>query len=219
MGTKSTISAHKERETVTNEFRGEVLNPAHQSAWVSGSANSATQGSGTQINFYMTAPRGVDDSQEEIVKQVETEPKNIYREEHDPTLAIIIGALENYPDPVDEGIWVVLNVRGSVISGELIPRWQWFDEQAKGPGGGSILQYFAEIAKEAHEENIDLQNKEAEKLSEEERSILRNLPTHIHLRNARNFLPLPVPANGYHWRGRMDEISGWAFGRLSQGEE
>ncbi|MFY1597120.1 hypothetical protein [Micromonospora sp. WMMD737] len=195
---------------------GRHLTDVSQTAWASGHANSSVQGSGQQVNVYVSVPPTSAASQADLKEEVKEESENTLREEHDAVLGILVGALNNHKEPMSEGIWLTLNVRGSLISGELIPHWQWFAEQAEQQGERSFVSFFADAVRKAHNEELELLAKNDEDLTKEERARLRQPSTHIHLRDARNFLPDPVPANGYYWRGRIDEVSGWAFGQMSR---
>ena len=43
----------------------------------------------------------------------------------------MIDMLDSRKEPVNAGISVALTVRGTLVSGEIIPHWQWFDEQTE----------------------------------------------------------------------------------------
>lgn len=132
----------------------------------------------------------------------------------DRVLGLLIDALNSRTEVVDAGIWVALTVRGTMVSGEIIPHWQWFDEQTTLFGEESHVAFFAALMKESRDEHLALQNKDDAELTDEERRELTQPPGFIHLRHARTFLPQPVPRTGHYWRGRLEDVSGWSFGQL-----
>ena len=46
----------------------------------------------------------------------------------DPALETVVAAINDLPEAQDDGPGVVLTLGGLVISGTVIPDWQWFDE-------------------------------------------------------------------------------------------
>ena len=46
----------------------------------------------------------------------------------DRVLEIVVGEINSLSEPQDGGPPVVLTLGGSVVSGTIIPDWQWFDE-------------------------------------------------------------------------------------------
>lgn len=138
--------------------------------------------------------------------------------EPDAVLALYVDATNRQTEPAPEGMWLTLTANGALISGELIPNWQWFAELADLTGGersihfglGETLRKRAELLCEA------LEAKRAETSLTDAQEALVNAPTaYIHLRNARFFMPEPLPAEGHYWRGRLAEVSGWMAGRLA----
>jgi hypothetical protein len=134
----------------------------------------------------------------------------------------------------DDGPGVVLTLGGLVVTGTVIPDWQWFDEvehQARAAfvvhTGGSIddehggwarlFEGVAESLMRARDEQQAAQEA-TERLSERYRRCLAqdDRADYIHLREAR-VIGAGVsshPAAGMHWRGRLSEVSGWSFGHL-----
>ncbi|MEU4242551.1 hypothetical protein [Actinoplanes sp. NPDC026619] len=143
------------------------------------------------------------------------ETTQVIREAPDRVLGLMIDALNSRKEAVDAGIWVALTVQGTMISGEIIPHWQWFDEQTTLFGEESHVAFFASLMKESRDEHIALMDKDDADLTDAERLELTQPPAFIHLRNARTFLPQPVPDTGHYWRGRLEDVSGWSFGQLS----
>jgi hypothetical protein len=144
-----------------------------------------------------------------------TATKEIRESAPDRVLGLMIDALNSSKEAVEAGIWVALTVRGTMVTGEIIPHWQWFDEQTTLFGEESHVAYFATLMKESRDEHVALMGRDDADLTDDERWELNQPPAFIHLRNARTFLPEPVPATGHYWRGRLEDISGWSFGRLT----
>ena len=46
----------------------------------------------------------------------------------DQALQAMVGAIDALTEPQDGGPGVVLTLAGLVVSGTIIPDWQWFDE-------------------------------------------------------------------------------------------
>ncbi|GAA0566634.1 hypothetical protein GCM10010172_58120 [Paractinoplanes ferrugineus] len=144
------------------------------------------------------------------------ETKTIRESAPDRVLGLMIDALNSSREAVDTGIWVALTVRGTMITGEMIPHWQWFDEQTTLFGEGSHVAYFASVMKESRDEHVALMGKDDADLTPEERWELNQPPAFVHLRKAKTYLPDPVSEAGHYWRGRLEDVSGWSFGQLSQ---
>ncbi|GIM92144.1 hypothetical protein [Paractinoplanes toevensis] len=142
--------------------------------------------------------------------------KEIRESAPDRVLGLMVDALNSRKEAVDGGIWVSLSVRGTMVSGEIIPHWQWFDEQTTLFGEESHVAYFASLMKESRDEHVALMDKDDSELTADQRWELNQPPAFIHLRHARTFLPEPVPARGHYWRGRLEDVSGWSFGPLRE---
>lgn len=112
-------------------------------------------------------------------------------------------------------IGITLVVGGSVISGNLIGAQEYFigvgdaiKEGTTSKGGQSfrdaLSQRFHELASEYDEEGP----------SDE-----KELPSYIHLKEARVFAAGtdPMPSEGMWWRGRLDRVDGFTLGALSLG--
>ncbi len=138
--------------------------------------------------------------------------------EPDRVLGVMIDMLNSRKEPVDAGIWVALTVRGTLVSGEIIPHWQWFDEQTEQYGEESHVAYFASVMKQSRDEHVVLLEKDESELTAADRDELDRRPAFVHLRHARSFIPQPVPRGGHYWRGRLEDVSGWSFGKL-RGED
>jgi hypothetical protein len=114
----------------------------------------------------------------------------------DPMLISMVRGINSYQhERVTEGIKITLFMSGIIVTGELIPAWQWFEEQAKSTDDDDDLMRFWAEGMKSQSDSEDVPE-----------------PLHIHLRNA-SFLLWPQPANvKMHWRGRLTHISGWALG-------
>ena len=126
-----------------------------------------------------------------------------------------------------------MTLGGLTLSGYLIPSWQWFGEVeetlsqawlARGgdPDQTSMSTLFARLGREGQTADRD-ESIAAREAIESLPSALQTTiyeasrPEHIHLREARIFLPGTgsMPGDGMYWRGRLSEVAGWAFGLLA----
>jgi hypothetical protein len=156
--------------------------------------------------------------------------------EIDRVLEIVVGEINSLAEPQGGGPPVVLTLGGSVVSGTIIPDWQWFDEveHAARAGftvhtGGSIddehggwarlFRGLSESLVRDREEHRAAQNVVGG-LSERYRRLLaqEDRTSYIHLSGARVLAPGggPLPPGGVHWRGRLSEVSGWSLGHLDE---
>src|SRR3954451_14666613 len=156
--------------------------------------------------------------------------------EIDRVLEIVVGEINSLAEPQADGPPVTLTLGGSVVSGTIIPDWQWFDEVEHAARaaftvhtGGSIddehggwarlLRGVSEMLVRDREERRAAQSV-IEGLSERYRRVLagQDRTTYIHLGEARVFTAgvSPLPPGGMHWRGRLSKGSGWAFGHLGE---
>jgi hypothetical protein len=152
----------------------------------------------------------------------------------DRALATVVGAINDLTEIQDDGPGVVLTLGGLVVSGTVIPDWQWFDELEHAARaafvvhtGGSIddehggwASLFEGVAESlvqqrnerrcAREATARLSARYQHLVAQEDRT------TYIHLREARVIAGgvSPLPVAGMYWRGRMSEVSGWSFGHL-----
>lgn len=127
----------------------------------------------------------------------------------DDALRLLVAAVNAQKEPAD-GIGVTLTIPTGVISGLLIPNWQWMNEQdmrirqatrAEEPTGvGYIFSEFAEMYRP----------KDGEFDSD--------AVTYIHLKKAQIITSSGAfPTEGIHWRGLLTHVSGWSFGVLEDG--
>jgi hypothetical protein len=155
----------------------------------------------------------------------------------DPALEAVVGAIDALTERQDGGPGVVLTLGGLVISGTIIPDWQWFDDVEHAARAAFVVHVGGSIDNE-HGGWARLFKGAAESLANDHaerrvaREVTESLPdryqylvaqqdqtTYIHLTEARVVAPgvNPLPAAGMHWRGRLSEISGWSFGHLGVG--
>ena len=155
--------------------------------------------------------------------------------EIDRVLEIVVAEINSLAEPQGGGPPVTLTLGGSVISGTIIPDWQWFDEveHAARAGftvhmGGSIddehggwarlFRGVSESLVRDREEHRAAQNVVGG-LSERYRHLLaqEDRTSYIHLSSARVLAPGVSPLQGgMHWRGRLSAVSGWSFGHLDE---
>ena len=149
----------------------------------------------------------------------------------DRALEAVVGAINALTELQDDGPGVVLTLGGLVVTGTVIPDWQWFDEVEHAARaafvvhtGGSIddehggwarlFEGVAESLVQARDE-YRAAREAAEGLSDRYQRFLAqdDRTNYIHLREARVVAAgvNPLPAAGMHWRGRLSEVSGWSF--------
>jgi hypothetical protein len=152
----------------------------------------------------------------------------------DRALATVVGAINALTERQDEGPGVVLTLGGLVVSGTVIPDWQWFDEVEHAAraafvvhtggsiddehgGWASLFEGVAESLVQARDEHRAAREA-TERLSDRYQRLIaqEDRATYIHLREARVVAAGvgPLPVGGIYWRGRMSEVSGWSFGHL-----
>ncbi len=152
----------------------------------------------------------------------------------DQALEAVVRAINDLTERQDGGPGVVLTLGGLVISGTIIPDWQWFDEVEHAARAAFVVHVGGSIDDE-HGGWARLFKGAAESLAKDHaerraaREATEGLPdryqrllaqhdqtVYIHLTDARVVAPgvSPLPAAGMRWRGRLSEISGWSFGHL-----
>ncbi|MGH3699109.1 MAG: hypothetical protein ACRDQY_06495 [Pseudonocardiaceae bacterium] len=152
----------------------------------------------------------------------------------DPALEVVVGAINTLTERQDGGPGVVLTLGGLVVSGTIIPDWQWFDDVEHAARAAFVVHVGGSIDDE-HGGWARLFKGAAESLARDHaerraaREVTEGLPdryqrlvaqqdqtAYIHLTEARVVAPgvSPLPAAGMHWRGRLSEISGWSFGHF-----
>ena len=154
--------------------------------------------------------------------------------EVDQALEAVVGAINALTERQAGGPGLVLTLGGLVVSGTIIPDWQWFDEVEHAARAAFVVHLGGSIDDE-HGGWARLFKGAAESLAKDHaerraaRQVIEGLPdryqrlltqqdriSYIHLTEARVVAPgvSPLPAAGMHWRGRLSEISGWSFGHL-----
>ena len=134
----------------------------------------------------------------------------------DTVLGLLVGSINNLTEPIEEGSPINLFVQGLVLSGQIIPDWQWFEEQATLNPGASPEAMIAGILKDKRDRVRRLRGRVVDELTPEEHEEALAPPAFIHLKNCRVFMPQPVPSSGdLYWRGGLADISGWSYGQLS----
>lgn len=114
---------------------------------------------------------------------------------------------------------LTLLVGGTVISGGLIPAWEWMDEMGARPDAEEP-NVFHRRRDEMLADNRIIQHalsKEFE-LSEAERSMLERTPTHLHLRDARvSATTSDLPP--LLWRVRLTDVNAWYEGPVPAADQ
>jgi hypothetical protein len=152
----------------------------------------------------------------------------------DQALQAMVGAIDALTEPQDGGPGVVLTLAGLVVSGTIIPDWQWFDE-VEHSARAAFVVHAGDSIDDEHGGWARLFQGAAESVAKDHaerraaRQVIEGLPDryrhlvarqaqtiYIHLGQARVVAAgvSPLPAAGMHWRGRLSEISGWSFGHL-----
>ena len=148
----------------------------------------------------------------------------------DSTLGIIVGTANGTKNRWEDGPGLLLTLSGMMVSGKLMPGWQWYEEVEKQlrdayvAGGGDPenedagwAKLFKDIGQriQKQRDEEDAAADAAEGLaSRYQKALAEQSPTaFIHLRDARIYAPGQegVPGKGMHWRGRLSEIAGWSF--------
>jgi len=155
----------------------------------------------------------------------------------DKALEILVSLANGQTKPSPEGgFGVTLHVRGSVVTGRLVPNWQWMEEVAE-----KMQAAYLELEGEAPEpdarlgetvlfDHLATEMKEMQAADKKLRAVADQLSDEqvrgaaqaqqiafIHLVDAR-FISggQIIPEAGAHWRGRLAEIDGWSPGNLKR---
>jgi len=156
------------------------------------------------------------------------------RDEADRTLEAMVSAIDDDGSAHQHGTALILTLGGQVVSGQLIPAWQWFEEVAEERAaawtasggdaeGSSVEGTISKLAAADHAKQRDEQLGHREAVESLPTQVQRDLykmvkPEYIHLRGARVFVAgggsLPTNRPMY-WRGRLSHVAGWAFGALT----
>lgn len=133
--------------------------------------------------------------------------------EPDSVLTTYVSLMDQLNEPAEPGIALSLTVHGLVVTGELIPQWQWFAELSElNNYEDAFYTGMAEYVKE----QSDLAH-EAVKVRDSGRDVTHkqhlalSAPTrYVHLRGAQVG---GVRTQAGLWRGRLSAVSGWSPGR------
>ncbi|MCQ1576678.1 hypothetical protein [Streptomyces parvus] len=132
----------------------------------------------------------------------------------------------------EDGPGLVLTVGGLTVSGNLIPNWLWFmgmrqqiagssgddsTEPAEASGMELFFKSWEDVATSGRAEE-EAALAAAENLAPRYQQAIQDKDStvFIHLRDARIYQPgqVGLPGNGMYWRGRLNEVTGWSFGKL-----
>ena len=131
-----------------------------------------------------------------------------------------------------DGPGLVLTLGGLTVSGSLIPNWLWFADMrrqiAEATGNKSLdldeasgmelfFKSWEDLTIEGKAET-EAARAASENLAFRYQDAIRDKDStvYIHLRDARIFQPgqAGMPGNGMLWRGRLNEVTGWSFGKF-----
>ncbi|WP_250008443.1 hypothetical protein [Actinoplanes sp. M2I2] len=134
----------------------------------------------------------------------------------DSVLGTYVAQMDRLTEPVSPGVPLSLSVHGLLISGELIPQWQWFAEVSElndheDPFYVGTAEQVKEQSDLAHQA-IRIRDAGGEVTQRQHTALIA--PTrYIHLRNTRIHSPgMHVSEAGRLWRGRLADVSGWTPG-------
>ncbi|GAA2490169.1 hypothetical protein GCM10010435_88540 [Winogradskya consettensis] len=140
--------------------------------------------------------------------------------EPDSVLATYVTLMDHLIEPVDPGPILSLTVDGLLVSGELIPQWQWFAELSELNDHADA--FYVGVAENVKEQS-DLAH-EATKVRDiggemtQRQYVALTAPTrYIHLRNTLIYHPnQDASGDGVLWRGRLSDVSGWTPGTTNK---
>jgi len=130
-------------------------------------------------------------------------------------LGTYVTQMDRLTSNVDPGVPLRLTVHGLLLTGDLIPQWQWFAEVSE--MNDHTDAFFVGMAEHMKEQS-DLAH-EATRLRDAGGEVTQRqynavvVPTkYIHLRNTRIYSPDGEPGEARLWRGRLRDVSGWTPG-------
>ncbi len=136
--------------------------------------------------------------------------------EPDSVLGTYVAQMDRLTEPVDPGVPLSLSVHGLLVSGELIPQWQWFAEVSEmNDHEDAFYVGTAENVKEQSDlAHAAIRSRDTGgEVSQREYTALMAPTRYIHLRNTRIHSPgLHSGESGSLWRGRLADVSGWTPG-------
>jgi hypothetical protein len=160
--------------------------------------------------------------------------------EIDRTLANLVAVIDSQRSRQSDGPGVTLTLSGLIVSGRVIPGWQWFDEVEHASraaftvhtggsiddehgGWASLFRADHESAVRDRDEYLDVRNAIGNLPARFQRRFEQaERPHFIHLSETRVFAAVganPLPASGMHWRGRLSQVSGWSFGLVCANQD
>jgi hypothetical protein len=146
---------------------------------------------------------------------VVSDPRRNDWAEPDGVLGTYVAQMDRLTTPVDPGVPLSLTVHGLLVTGELIPQWQWFlevsemndHEDAFYTGMAEHMKEQSDLAHDA----IKLRDSGGE-VTQRQHNAVMALTRYIHLRKSRIYSPSAEPGEGRLWRGRLCDVSGWTPG-------
>jgi hypothetical protein len=133
--------------------------------------------------------------------------------EPDSVLGTYVAQMDRLTEPVNPGVPLSLSVHGLLVSGELIPQWQWFAEVSElNDHEDAFYVGTAENVKEQSDLAHDaIKNRDTGgEVTHRQHTALMTPTRYIHLRNTR--IHRPGTLGGSLWRGRLADVSGWMPG-------
>ena len=133
----------------------------------------------------------------------------------DKVLDTYVAQMDRLTEPVDPGVQLSLTVHGLLVSGELIPQWQWFAEVSEMSNNEDA--FYTGMAEHVKEQSdlahaaVKLRDTGGE-VTHRQYTALTAPTSYIHLRNARIHSPDHTGRGGCLWRGRLCDVSGWTPG-------
>lgn len=139
--------------------------------------------------------------------------------EPDNVLGTYVAQMDRLTEPVSPGVPLSLSVHGLLVSGELIPQWQWFAEVSElNDHEDAFYVGTAENVKEQSDLAHDaIKNRDTGgEVTHRQHTALMAPTRYIHLRNTRIHSPgARGDGAGTLWRGRLADVSGWTPGAAS----
>jgi len=136
-------------------------------------------------------------------------------DEPDSVLGTYVAQMDRLTSTVDPGVPFSLTVHGLLVTGELIPQWQWFAEVSE--MNDHMDAFYVGMAEHMKEQSdlahdaIKLRDTGGEVTQRQYNAVMA--PTkYIHLRNTRIYSTESEPGEGRLWRGRLCDVSGWTPG-------
>lgn len=149
-----------------------------------------------------------------------TNDEETQKEEYAPlNIDPLLQTMVLYSNKTGLGIPVMLSVKGMFISGNIIKRDEYYDRLSAimvEPTTMQQLNINEETAEILAEQISSMLNKIKDAYNELNESGEEILPTLIHLANVQimDTTGRPIPVSGALWRGKMDSVDGYIFGKL-----